>query len=114
MPWWGVLIVAAVVAIAAVIITWILARRANGAVLDQAAVDQAQRKAAEKIAAAEKTAKATVEAERAKLAVTLKAINAWYHERQGELNEEVRREYENLAGDPVALDRKLDQLLGTD
>ena len=114
MPWWGVLIVTAVVAIAAVIITWILARRSGGALVDQAAIDKAQREVAEKIAAAEKSAKAAVAAERAELATKLKAINAWYQERQNELNSEVQREYEKLAGDPAALDRKLDQLLGTD
>ena len=114
MPWWGVLIVAGVVALAAVVITWILSRRGKGALLDQAAVAEAQRKVAEKQAAAEKTAKAKVEKQRAELASKLKTINAWYQERQGRLDSEVRREYENLAGDPVALDRKLDSLLGTD
>lgn len=114
MPWWGVLIIAGVVAIAAVVITLILSRRGRGALVDQAALAEAKRKVAEKQAAAEKTAKAKVEKQRAELAAKLKSINAWYHERQGELNDEVRREYENLAGDPVALDRKLDQLLGTE
>jgi uncharacterized membrane protein (DUF106 family) len=111
-PWWGVLIVAAVVAIAAVIITWILSRRSKGTLIDQAAVAEARRKVAEKQAAAEKVARAKVEKQRAELAAQLKSINAWYTDQADKLKAEVRSEYEKLAGDPAALDRKLDKLLG--
>jgi uncharacterized membrane protein (DUF106 family) len=114
MPWWGVLIIVAVAVIAAVIVTWILSRRSKGALLDQAAVAEAQRKVAEKQVAAEKAAKAKVEKQRAELAAKLKAINGWYTEQSKTLKTEVRNAYEDLAGDPAALDRKLDQLLGSE
>jgi hypothetical protein len=112
-PWWGTLIIAAVAAVAAVIITWILARR-GGASVDRAAIAEAQRKTAEEIAATEQAAKKKIEGQRADLAARLKAINAWYREQSSSMRAEVKREYETLAGDPAALDRKLDQLLADD
>lgn len=114
MAWWGTLIIAAVVAIAAVVITLILSRRSKGTLIDQAAVAEAQRKVAEKQAAAEKVARRKVEQQRTELAAKLKSINAWYSEQALTLKAEVRSAYKDLAGDPDALDRKLDELLAND
>lgn len=115
MPWWGWLIIVLVVALATAIVVWVLARKTTiGAYLDREKVAKVQAETLRAELAAEKAAAEKVKKEAADLAKRLKANQEWYEKARASLDEEVRDEYERLAGDPAALDAKLDELLRAD
>lgn len=115
MPWWGWLIIILVVALATGIVVWLLARKSTSAqLLDREELGKVKAEALRAELAAEKETVAKVKREAATLVKRLKANQQWYEKARRSLTKEARDEYERLAADPVALDRKLDELLADD
>ena len=115
MPWWGWLIIILVVALATGIVVWLLARKSTAAqLLDREELAKVKAEALRAELAAEKETAAKVKREAAELAKRLRANQQWYEKARRSLTKEVRDEYERLAGDPAALDAKLDELLADD
>lgn len=114
MPWWGVLILIAVAAVIAIIVTWLIVRRSTLGLAAERDAAAAREKTATEQFEAEKATREKLAAVSREQAKQLREIDAWYRQAKDDLTEATRDEYERLASDPGALDRKLDELLGTD
>lgn len=114
MPWWGVLIIVAVAIIAAVIITYLLTRKSSAALVAAKELAETRADTAAKKLEAERATKEQLAAESKALVARLREIDAWYEKARTNINKERRDAFENLATDPDALDRKLDELLGAE
>lgn len=113
MPWWGWLIIVAVVILATAIITWLLVRRSSAALVAQKERAEAQAETAAKKLEAERATREKLEQESRALVARLREIDSWYQDARAALAKEKRDAFEALATDPSALDRKLDELLGS-
>jgi hypothetical protein len=114
MPWWGILIIVAVAVLAAVIITYLLARRSNVALRAAKELAEARADTTAKKLEAERATKDQLAAESKALVARLREVDAWYEKARHNITKERRNAFENLATDPDALDRKLDELLATE
>lgn len=114
MPWWGWLIIVAVVILATAIITWLLVRRSSAALEAQKERAEVQAETAAKKLEAERATREKLEQESRALVARLREIDSWYQGARDALAKEKRDAYEALATDPAALDRKLDELLRTE
>lgn len=112
MPWWGWLIIVAIVVIAALILGYVWGRKSSPDV-DRKALADSERKALEDEIEAEKVARAAAEQARDQLATDLKQTLAWYNKQKGAIDAAAQKEFTDLVSDPDDLDRKLDALLGT-
>jgi uncharacterized protein HemX len=112
MTWWGILIIIAVVAIAVGVIVYLLNRSKamTAEALDKSA--QIELETAKKRAALAAQVARRAEQEKKQLAARLKTINTWFLSAREQIAKEKQDEYKVLAGDPDALDSKLDALLG--
>lgn len=112
MPWWGYLIIAAILVIAALIAGFVWGRKSSPAEVDREGLAAAERKALEAEIEAEKVARATAEQARDELAKDLKATLAWYNAQKDAITDAAQKEFAALVTDPDQLDVKLDALLG--
>ena len=111
MEWWGWLLFATAICVFACLLTYILARREDRKILDRAALAESRATVAQKALEAERRAKHRIEQERQELARKLQANREWYATARKQLTKGVRDDYERLAGNPAALDRRLNELL---
>jgi hypothetical protein len=111
MPWWGFLIFGVVLIGATALVTYLLVRRAVGAI-DRNALAASEKARVEEELAAERKKKAELEAAAGELRARLEANRAWYEKTKEKIDEELDKEYADLSRDDDALLGKLAELLG--
>ena len=111
MPGWAVLVIVVASQAISVLIVWLLVKRAFGVPSYTEIVEKIAVKSANDRLEAEKSARAAVETANKDLAEQAKAIHMWYQERKDRIKKDAQKEYEELVGDPAALDAKLDELI---
>lgn len=114
MSWWGILLLLVGVQAAMLFVYWLLTRGRQSwpaETMKLLATSGATRLAEEAQAARDETAKVG-DAMRA-LAEEYKGVSAWYDEHKEAIDDAARKKYDELVSDPSALDRKLDELLGS-
>jgi beta-lactam-binding protein with PASTA domain len=114
MTWWGILIIVAVAVLAAIIITWLLVRSSKAALIAKKEMAEAAARTTAKKLEAERATRKKLEAESRALVAKMRKIDTWYQGALVVLTKEKRDAFEALSSDPDALDRKLDELLGTE
>lgn len=114
MPWWGILLVIVGVQGLFLLVLWLVLRRSNPAAakLLKQLEDSASKRLAEE-RDAERRAKEEVAAAYKELAEKQRELDRWYNDNETKIDEEAARAYKELAVDPAAVDRKLDELLGS-
>jgi predicted Holliday junction resolvase-like endonuclease len=109
MPWWVGLIFGLVLAVMALVI-YLLARKAKLINIDRSLLQDSERKALQKEIEAERQARKKLDNAARQLVNERNKIEEWYNGAREALDEATRKRYEELAGDPGALDGWLDGL----
>lgn len=112
MPWYAWIAILTIATLATGLIVYILVRRSNDAAETLAKVARLSIDMNQKREAADQEAKLDIQKANKELAAKLRTINTWYLTAKDQISKGKKDEYEILVGNPDALDRKLDQLLG--
>lgn len=112
MPWWGWMLLGAGVCGLLALGLWLLLRRRAEPAVDRAGLIESERTRLEAELAAEKAARETAEKVARELEVEVRAIADWKRKRLEALDAEKAQKYRDMAGDPDAILRRLDEILG--
>ena len=113
MPVWAVIVIVLAVAVAFVVAAWLLSRNKGVSVETLKELQASTATRLQEELEAERQRTQAVAAEVTQLAEAHRKLTAWYTDRVAELDQEAKDAYAKLAVDPDAVDRKLDELLGT-
>lgn len=112
MPWWGWMLLGGGLVGVSVLVLWLILRKKVTPAVDRTALLESEkvRLAAERDA----EAKARLAAEKVAkdLEMEVRAIANWKKQRMEALDEEKAQKYRDMAGDPDAILRRLDEILG--
>jgi hypothetical protein len=111
MPWWGFLIFGLVTAILTGVIVYLVVRRAVGAI-DRNALAASEKERVDAELEAERKKKLELERLAGELRKRLEANRAWFEKTKERIDEDLGKEYDDLARDDGALLGKLSELLG--
>lgn len=112
MAWYLVLLILVCMQGVFLLVWWLLNRRHTDMGLLRELAKSASRRIDEERKAERKTKEKVADAYRS-LAEERKKLVEWYNENRAKIDDNARRRFEELAGDSDAIDRKLDELLGT-
>jgi hypothetical protein len=112
MPWWGWMLVGAGTAGLITLAIWLLLRRKAVPAVDRIGLIDSERTRLEAERDAEAAARAAAEKVAANLEAEIRDIAQWKQKQLEVLDAEKARNYRDMAGDPDAILRRLDEILG--
>ena len=112
MPWWGWMLLGGGAVGLVTLGLWLLLRRKAAPAVDRAGLIDSERTRLEAEAAAEKRGREAAEKVARELEAEIRAIAEWKKTRLEALDADKAQKYRDMAGDPDALLRRLDEILG--
>lgn len=112
MPWWGWMLLGGGLVGAVALVLWLLLRKKAEPAVDRAGLIDSERTRLEAERDAEKRGREAAEKVARELEVQVRAIADWKKQRLEALDAEKAQKYRDMAGDPDAILRRLDEILG--
>ena len=113
MAWYWYILIVLVSMSVGMLVFWALSRGGRKVTVDRVGLAKIEKERLEAMVEAEKEGRKKAEKALKEVAEEHKKILEWYNQKRQKIEEDARHEFENLSTDPDALDRKLDDLLGS-